>query len=411
MRLMRICTNYPAYLDAFYRGRPGLCDATYAVQSRDLATDCFGWADFWTHALTPLGYEVWEPVGNAEPMQKAWARENGACWEERTWLPDIVAAQVRRFRPDVLFANDFRTYGKGFIDRLRTECPSIRQVIGWCGSPHEGCDTFSAYDVVLSNIPAYVEEFRAAGACADLVRHAFEPRILDRIGPASGDPVPFSFIGSVVKGPGFHAGRERLLLKLLRDTELQAWLALPPVSEAERRDARLGAAISPLLELARQIPGGQALLSSLPKIRNHPGMNGPRDPSRLVDRALHRAARPGLFGCDMFRKLRDSRVTLNVHGDNAARHASNMKLYEATGVGTCLLTERQPDLGEAFTPDAEVATYGSPEDAVEKARFLLAHDEARRAIAAAGQRRTLRDHTFAVRARQLDGIIRRELSR
>ncbi len=406
MRLIRICTNYPAYLDAFYGARPGLRDAPHADQAAELAADCFGWADYWTNALSPLGYEVWEPVGNAEPAQKAWARENGVPFGERTWLTDIVAAQVKRFRPDVLFANDFRTYGRQFVARLREECPSIRLVIGWCASPHDGCDTFAAYDVVLSSIPAYVDGFRRAGHRAEFFRHAFEPRVLERIGPASGDPVPFSFIGSVVKGPGFHSGRERLLLTLLRETELAAWLEFQRASDADRRGARLGAAIWPLIDVGRRIPGGPALLSRLPVVRDYAGLAAPPDPSRFIAPELQRAAKPALFGRDMFRRLRDSRVTLNVHGDNSAERATNMKLYEATGVGTCLLTERQPGLAEAFVPDAEVATYGSPGEAVEKARYLLAHEDARRAVAQAGQRRTLRDHTFGVRARRLDEIVR-----
>mgnify|MGYP001025541122 CR=1 FL=1 len=70
MRLSRITTNYFSYLKQFYAQRPELKEKTYAVQYQTLMSDCYMWADFWTNPLGKLGYEVWEPVGNAEPMQK-----------------------------------------------------------------------------------------------------------------------------------------------------------------------------------------------------------------------------------------------------------------------------------------------------------------------------------------------------
>ncbi len=411
MRLIRIGTNYPVYLDAFYRARPGLCDAPYEAQYRELAADCFGWADFWTHALSPLGYEVWEPVGNAEAAQKAWARENGVSWGERTWLADIVAAQVKRFRPDVVFVNDYVTYTADFFRRLRAEVPSIRLVAGWCGAPFADGGVFREYDLVLSNIPALVARFRADGHRSEPVRHAFEPRVLDAIGPKRDPATPFSFVGSIVKREGFHEGRERLLKALARESGIEIFANAPHPPEDELRRLPFRQRAYDLVKTAGAVPGLSRVLAVVPRVGDYVRMDRRPDLSRYVDREVAARCRPPVFGLAMYRTLRDSRMTLNTHIDISAGSASNMRLYEATGLGTCLLTERQPDLGEAFAPDAEVATYGSPEEAVEKARYLLAHDEARRAIAAAGQRRTLRDHTFAVRAGQLDGIIRRELSR
>jgi ABC-type dipeptide/oligopeptide/nickel transport system ATPase subunit len=47
---------------------------------------------------------------------------------------------------------------------------------------------------------------------------------------------------------------------------------------------------------------------------------------------------------------------------------------------------------------------------IEKVKWLLENDDACQAIANAGQKRTLKDHTFAQRAIQLDKIIRGALS-
>jgi spore maturation protein CgeB len=131
----------------------------------------------------------------------------------------------------------------------------------------------------------------------------------------------------------------------------------------------------------------------------------PELPAR-VDKRITRRAHPPLFGLEMFQKLHDSKLTLNTHIDISSASASNMRLYEATGVGTCLLTDWKENLRDLFELEAEVVSYQSAEDCIEKVRYLLDHEDERRAIAAAGQRRTLRDHTFSQRAEQIHGLIK-----
>jgi spore maturation protein CgeB len=87
-----------------------------------------------------------------------------------------------------------------------------------------------------------------------------------------------------------------------------------------------------------------------------------------------------------------------------------MRLFEATGVGTCLLTDWKENLVELFEPDSEVLTYRSAEECVEKVKFILEHEDQRHTIAAAGQKRTLRQHTFKNRMAQIDEIIKTFLS-
>jgi spore maturation protein CgeB len=86
-----------------------------------------------------------------------------------------------------------------------------------------------------------------------------------------------------------------------------------------------------------------------------------------------------------------------------------MRLFEATGAGACLMTDRKVNLAEMFEPDVEVVTYSSVEECSEKVRYLLDHDSERESIAAAGQRRVLRDHTFENRARFLNDLITQAL--
>ena len=107
----------------------------------------------------------------------------------------------------------------------------------------------------------------------------------------------------------------------------------------------------------------------------------------------------------MYGVLASSRVTINSHIDIAGNQAGNMRLFEATGVGACLVTDWKENIADYFEPESEVVTYRSPDECLEIIRWLLANPKERDRIAHAGQVRALRTHSFAERARRLDRII------
>jgi spore maturation protein CgeB len=107
----------------------------------------------------------------------------------------------------------------------------------------------------------------------------------------------------------------------------------------------------------------------------------------------------------MYRFFGESLVTFNVHIDNARNAASNMRLFEATGMGACLLTDGGEGMSDYFEPDREVVVYAGANEAVEKARWLIANPEKARAIGEAGFQRTLRDHTFEKRIPLLKSLL------
>jgi spore maturation protein CgeB len=117
-----------------------------------------------------------------------------------------------------------------------------------------------------------------------------------------------------------------------------------------------------------------------------------------------------VWGLDMYRALARSRVTLNRHINVAENNANNMRLYEATGVGALLITDRKDNLGELFEVGKEVVAYSSPEEAAELIRYYIAHPEEARAIALAGQARTLREHTYKRRMEELVPVLERYLT-
>ena len=64
-----------------------------------------------------------------------------------------------------------------------------------------------------------------------------------------------------------------------------------------------------------------------------------------------------------------------------------------------------------YEENKEVVTYKSLEECLEKVKWLLGNEIKRNRIALAGQKRTLKEHTFVQRAAQIHDIIKKELKR
>ena len=226
--------------------------------------------------------------------------------------------------------------------------------MGQIASPLPAGDDLAAYDLMISAIPAFVRRFRAQGLCAELSRCAFEPDILQRLGPVPATRV--SFVGALSP---HHSRRIKWLEAVCSREAVSVWG-----------------------------PGADRLAANSAILHDYRGT---------------------VWGLEMYRVIAGSEVTLNHHIDVAASEANNMRLFEATGVATCLVTDARDNLSDMFEAGSEVITYSSAAECTEKIRYLLEHPAERAAIAQAGQRRTLRDHTYAQRMAELADILERRL--
>lgn len=96
----------------------------------------------------------------------------------------------------------------------------------------------------------------------------------------------------------------------------------------------------------------------------------------------------------------ECRIVVN----SAHRDDINMRVFEAMGSGAFLLTEKVPYLDEIFTDGVHLVTYSSFDEAVEKAKYYLSHDEERKKIASAGFDEIVSKHTYRHR---IDDVLRR----
>jgi hypothetical protein len=80
----------------------------------------------------------------------------------------------------------------------------------------------------------------------------------------------------------------------------------------------------------------------------------------------------------------------------------NMRVFEGTAGGAMLLTDAvENGLDELFSIGKELVTYRDDQDLLQKIEYYLSHDEERKAIAVAGEARTMGEHTYAHRTAAL----------
>ncbi|VAX21658.1 hypothetical protein MNBD_NITROSPINAE02-787 [hydrothermal vent metagenome] len=106
-----------------------------------------------------------------------------------------------------------------------------------------------------------------------------------------------------------------------------------------------------------------------------------------------------------------SQINLNLHssltsvGVDPMADFVNPRTFEVAACGAFGLVDRRDELGEMLKVGEEIITFDDSDDLREKIAFYLDHPEEREAIAKAGMKRTLKEHTFTHRMARMMGIV------
>jgi spore maturation protein CgeB len=375
MRVFKASSYDHKVLAALFDAGDSRLAEDYASSQAGLMREVFVGTDFWSRAIPAGGgLELMEVVLNCKPLQRQWAAENGFAPDEDGWMRSILCEQVRRFDPEVVIFHDQEYLDAGFQAEVLMHCRP-RLVAGWDGIARCDAARFANCHLVLTNFPFVRDFYRSCGMRSEVLPYSFHADIAERIGNL--DRVfPLTFAGSLVVRSDLHVRRLRLVGELAKRFPLtvRATGSILQWKWTERAQRRR----------LRHLHWGEAM-------------------------DVHRLGRVNLgavHGLPMYRFFGESLVTFNVHIDNARNVASNMRLFEASGMGACLLTDGGVGMQDYFEPDKEVVLYGTPAEAVQKARWLFENTGKAREIGEAGFQRTLKDHTFEKRIPLLESFLR-----
>ncbi len=355
MKFFQVHTFYSAYLARHYAQQPSLLEASHEQQITALLSDGFGVAHMWAPALAQMRHTTKLVIANDVISQFQWSAENIdhlKLKKKSEWVREIVLEQINRFEPDVLHLGDPVAFDMNFIRRLKKR---PKWVIGWRAAPTPDTVDWKGMDLMLSHLDGGLKFAWKHG-----VRDArqFYPGFCKWVADAVQDETKTYDLVFCGQWTDDHQRRNKLLTKLAKAS----------------KDTKHPFSFGLFLECA--------------------------DPAKLPDavRNLNQGSR---WGMDMYRAIRSGRVVLNAEIDMARGNAGNMRLFEATGIGSCLLTEHHDNVDRYFKPESEVVTFSGSDECLSKLRELLGQPERATAIARAGQRRCLSEHESSTRMKAL----------
>jgi len=368
MRFLIVDSVYSGFLNWLYSERaPGLAGRPFAEQYDAQVNGFFHTAGAWAPALRALGHEVLDVTANNPSMQMRWMLENDLLdrlktfsdgllfgnfvlqqHQEVDWQTMIVVEQVKRFRPDVLLCANLYMFDDRFLSLVSGH---YGKAVGQHAAVMPG-NSLQRYDLIISSLPNQVEAFAAQGIRSELVGLAFDERLLPHL-EERGRRHDLAFVGQVSAA---HAGRARFLADVARELPVSFW-----------GDAQW--------------------------------------PADIDTAALRIETAPPLWGLPMYQTLKDCRMVLNYHLDAAGEYANNLRLFEATGVGSLLVTDNKRNIRDYFEPGEEIVVFDDAADCVGKVRDLLRDPDRIERMAQAAQRRVLAQHTYHNRVQDLLALI------
>ena len=375
IKILKAATYYPDFISEVYLKKIFDPQLDYAANHKKLMDTCCAWSDFWKINLEALGeFEVQETVFNVEELQKKWAKENDFKYDQQDWKQSIYTEQIRVFQPDILVMQDMYHHAH-YLTNLKKVIPSIKLIVGWDGILFHNKETFLDCDLILTCVQDTCDYYESFGFKTHFFKFGFETELLKKL-KQNHEKYPVSFVGSLHLGPGYHLNRLKLISHIVSNVDMNIWAA------SFDYQWKL---YSPH-QIRRMMDFKFSLVYDIYKVaKRNKGM---------------------LFGIDMFQTLHDTKITFNSHGENSPKKAANMRLFEATGVGTCLLTDWKENLSDFFVPDVEVVTYKTKEEAVDKIKYLLNNEAERKKIADAGQKRTLENYSYQLRMIEIASLFK-----
>ena len=399
--LLVLTTVYDGYLRARLDGL-GIGSAQSYEEARDrFVADRITPVDAYRRYLSAEGVRVEEHYANVAPLQQLWVAQNRRKPNAPRSLAAIVVEQVRAFEPDVIFIDDLYFFDDALRRAIRAAAPPSLRLIGWRASATRDLSELAGCDVILTATRHFLDELVRAGMRAEYLPLGFDEMLSSEGVPDMQRDLPFTFTGTL-DPLRVHTRRYDLVRSLLPITPLEVWSNFQIAARASAAKRLLDASATTVDAALAGMGFGVASRESMPLVRRATGAR--RDYLPIAPEYASRFHAP-VFGRANARVLGRSRTTLNAHSDWAGDSVGNVRLFEATGLGACLITERRPGLAEFFAVDEEIVTYGGPEECAERVLYLLEHDDVRRGIADRGRTRTYQDHTQRKRVAQFDAIV------
>ena len=430
-KILRIAgVHYLSALEGWLQENPEFNRYSYHEMQNTFFNSNILYSNGFSRSFNQFGQDAHEIIADFEVVQKQWAKENSIRYGSDNWMSDILMEQIKVMKPDIIYfqGTEWNIPGRfspfknvNLIKIIKNEYSFIKKVIAFSGYP-SNIERINGADFLFCGSPRILNNYNKQGVDelmkSELLYHSFDEIILKRL-EDNDKKYDFTFLGSA-RSP---ESRYYALLQLLAQTDLKAWINEQEIVKSNYslkiniRDLIKGILkifspnhVKKLLEI-KYLPNKiRNIFNELTKEKiAFKGVNRVNGSPALLKSNFPSRCQSPVMGLEMYSILGQSGLTFNKHADAAFGDVGNMRMFEATGVGTCLLTDTGHNMADLFGDGKEVVTYKTIDEAVEKVNYLLDHPYEAEEIAKAGQTRTLKDHTIMNRCQQIDEVIQKIL--
>ena len=360
MRLQFLTSYYSPFLNTFYIRNPHFVQLSYQQMLDKLLNEYFADTGALYHYCIKHQNDCSLIIANCEPLQKQWAKENNVTYNKSNWEKEIAIAQIRQFAPDIFYIESIFNYFGDFLKEAKLYSKSI---VSWISTPITDSLKLNDIDLILSSTPDFVQKFRSKGIKSEYMLPAFDLRVLELLAKDIKKDIPFSFVGG---WSGVHVNRKIALEELVKKTSIQLWGYGYKRKKYSKKTLKF--------------------YKDLFYPENDPIMD---------------AYQGELWGVEMYSILKRSLITFNIHESLLKGRVGNMRMFEASGVGTMILNDNGTNLSEIFIPGKEIEVYDSIGEAIEKVNYYNQNPEKAIEIAINAQKRTIKEYNYDVFVAQL----------
>jgi hypothetical protein len=360
MKILFVSTYYPDFLNAFYIKHGKMLEKlSFQRHTRRVLDELFAGADFYSAGVKNNGHQAFDLIANDKRLQMKWSQENGVSnfnsldlfsktpylqvIFKPDWVYKILEAQANTLSVDIVYFHNIEYFSPRFIRELKKNYFIIAQK----ASPIRRMCCFKEANLVFTSFPHFLPIFRSKNITAEYLKLAFGKRVLKSI-PKQKKIYNCTFVGGISR---YHSSGVKILSEVAKKEKLDIF------------------------------GYGKSYL----KKRSE----------------LYKMYRGEAWGREMYKVMMQSNMTINRHIDVAGQYANNMRMFEATGSGTLLLTDDRVNNKDFFKVGEEMVVYKSSEDLIDKIKYFSLHSRDREKIAKNGQARTLKDHSYEVRMKEM----------
>ena len=421
-KILRVINiSYREIFRHFFKKNPQALQSSYNQLIEIFKLEHYHYFNSFEEAMVENGNMAEFIIYNFETLQDKWLQENQTIKLQDSKKDDklfkIFCLQLVKKKPDVLFFQHSTPFNISKLKEFKKDFPFIKKIIFHNGIPIEN-NNLKYVDCVFAAVPYLVNYYKNQGAESTLVYHYFDTNIVNKLSKLHNYINDLIFIGKTgALNDKNHIERLNYLIKILENDNIKFKCHSLEKERQEFLISKLGLKShlrKKLIKFLKNLNFGyfkNFKSDYLPKkVNNLIGDIFKNEKKFYLHEIYENKVNLPLFGLEMYKELKQSKIIFNIHTNQSNYDCGNLRMFETTGIGSCLLTDYKKNIRELFIPDEEILTYKDYDEFSSKYFQLTSNNNLIKEISLKGQKKTFRQHSTKIRVEQINNLINKMLS-